>query len=478
MNCEAEIKPVSKRHGNRNAGNCVGLVLRRRDAGLFSLGFQPVAHYTFYIPKHFFAMNDFAQTQQDWRRLLSIKERQTMLGEIANVSLAVGTTLFPSQPWSDFGVTAQENGPKSPLEQLHFIECLLPTLAQTLVQIEQSPLTTAATQARPVLPLRARQVTPAAWMTHARLSQTRRTVNETVAVLSHDTLANRAMKSFLEVLLRDCRAVALLADAEDEPDTGLRAASCAQRLQSLRRASWWEDVAAKLGDWTRPATGREIARPDYAWAARERSRYRRRFGFAWDQPLLTLPPRETWRLYELWCLFTVLRTLQELGWTVTAAREIFAVSAGRLTITLAVGEASKITLRSASGRTLSLTYNRTFAEGEESLTHAMQPDISISDGARVWLLDAKFKPYTEPGEETGDINQMHAYHDAIVGASGTRTVAAAWCLYAGLTGSPNRDQITYGRGIEAPIGALCLRSGDGATQANLRRLLSLWLTEG
>ena len=412
---------------------------------------------------------------QDWRRLLSAAERQTMLGDIARVSLTVGATLFPGQPWSELGVTVLESGARSPMEQLGAIECLLPTLAQTLAHIERSPLTAAAVQEQLVLPARAKKVTSAAWMTHARLSQTRRTVVETIPVLSHDMLENRAVKSFLDVLERDSRTIARLAEAEDEPEAAARAAACTRHLRGLLRASWWEEVAAKRGDWTRPGTGREITRPDYAWIARERGRYRRSFGFEWDQPLLTLPPRETWRLYEIWCLFTVLSSLQELGWTVTAAQDAFAVVAGRLTLTLAVGQRSAVELRSVSGQTLSLTYNQTFAEGQESLTHAMQPDISLSDGVRVWILDAKFKPYSEPGEEGDDINQMHAYRDGIIGPLGTRTVAAAWCLYAGLTGFPNRAQITYRRGAAAPIGALCLRPGDTETAANLRRLLSLWL---
>jgi len=415
---------------------------------------------------------------QDWRRLLSAAERQTMLGDIARVSLTVGTTLFPSQSWSELGVTVQENGLKSPMEQLGFIESLLPALTQTIAHIERSPLTAVAAQEQSVLPVRAKQVTPTAWMTHARLSQTKRTVSETVAVLSHDTPENRMVKSFLNVLERDSRAIALLAEAEDEREAAARTAGCTRRLRGLLRASWWEDIAAKRGDWTRPATGREIARPDYAWVARERGRYRKSFRFEWDQPLLTLPPQETWRLYEVWCLFTVLNSLQEINWTVTAAQNVFAVVSGRLTLTLATGQKSSVELRSALGQALSLTYNQTFAEGQESLTHAMQPDISLSDGARIWILDAKFKPYAEPGEEGGDINQMHAYHDAIVGVSGIRTVAAAWCLYAGLSDVPNRDQITYRHGVKAPIGALCLRPSGTNTQANLRRLLSLWLAKG
>lgn len=400
-----------------------------------------------------------------------------MLGDIAYVSLAVGAKLFPEQPWAQFGVSAQvDAGPKSPMEQLGFIEQRLPALAQAVAQIGRSPLTTAAKATCAVLPLQARRVSAAAWMTHTRSGQSRRTVDETVTVLSHDTPENRAVKSFIEALTRDSRVIAQLAEAEEEAEAATRAASCARRLRGLLCASWWEEVTAKRGDWVQPPTFRDAARADYADIARARAEYRRGFGFDWDQPLLTLPPRETWRLYEKWCLLTVLHALQALGWEVMPPHNMFAVRAGRLALTLEVGGKSRIGLRSASGRALSLTYNQTFAEGRESLTHSMQPDITLSDDERIWILDAKFKPYSEPGEEGEDINQMHSYRDGIVSRTGTRRVVAAWCLYAGLTGTQNRAYITYGRGPETPVGAHCLRPGDAAAQANLRRLLAQWLT--
>lgn len=402
-----------------------------------------------------------------------------MLGDIARVSLAVGTALFPNPPWTDFGVSVQAGAaPKSPMEQLGFIEHLLPILAHAVTQIEQSPLTAAATQGRAVLPVHARRVTASAWMSHAGQGQARRAVTETVTLLTYDTPENRAVRSFLGALERDSRVFTRMAEAEDEPEAAARAARCLRRLRGLRCADWWKGVTLKPGDWTLPPTGREAMRAGYARVALERKRYRQGFGFEWDQPLLTLPPREGWRLYEVWCLLSVLEALRETGWEVTAAQELFAVRAGRLTLTLAVGAASKITLHSLSGQTLTLTYNRTFAERRESLTHAMQPDITLSSGARIWVLDAKFKPYCEPGEEGGDINQMHAYHDAIVGTDGTRAAAAAWCLYAGLTGAENRSHITYGRSVGTPVGALCLRPGDRGTQANLRGLLARWLMQG
>ncbi len=418
---------------------------------------------------------------QDWRRLLSAAERAQMLAGIARVALVVGAELFPEQPWASFGVRPDPDAPaKSPLEQLGWIEDRLPSLSAAFAQVERSPLTAARGSARAALPVQARRVSPAAWMAHARRSPARRTVDETVTTVSHDTPEHRAVKSFAETLQRDCGAIERLAEAEEAFEAAGRAAQCVRRLHRLCGADWWERVPAGRGDWTRPPAAREIARPEYARLAAARNDYRRGFGFEWDTPLLTLPPRETWRIYELWCLFSALDALRSLGWRTLSGGSLLAVQAGRLALTLEAGAASEIVLWSPPGRKLTLTYRRTFAEGRDSLSHAMQPDLTLSDGARIWILDAKFKPYTEPGEEGADINQMHAYRDAIVGAGsgGRRIVSAAWCLYAGLTDFPNRAEIAYGQGPEAAVGALCLRPGDGATQMALRGLLARWTGQG
>jgi hypothetical protein len=412
----------------------------------------------------------------DWRRLLTAAERTAMLDDIAHVSLAAGAALFPEQPWSDLAVAAGPlNALKSPVEQLGLIEYLLPVLTSALRQITHSPLTAATIQTQAALPQRARRVTTAAWMDYARRSPAAHRVEETVTVLSCDTPENRAVKSFLNVLERDSRAIAFLAEAEEELEAAGRALLCAGRLQAMQAEAWLKKVTLKHSKWTQPPTQRESQQPAYALIARERSRYRKSFCFEWDQPLLTLPMRETWRLYEIWCFLTVLAALRGLGWALTQSQEVFALREGRLTMTLATGEKSRIVLRSESGQALSLTYNQAFAEGRESLSHTMQPDITISDGERVWILDAKFKMYAEPGAEGADINQMHAYRDAIVDMQGTRNVAQAWCLYAGQAQSANRAQITYGRTVDTPVGALCLRPGSPETVNNLRGLLEHWL---
>ena len=427
-------------------------------------------------------MSSTGQNLKDWRLLLTAAERAVMLEDIARVSLTAGAEGFPEQPWAGLGVTPQaEAAPKSPVEQLGFIEHLLPALAQDVSQISRSPLFAAAPCGQAAFPERARRVQTASWMAYARQGGAQRTLEETKTALSYNTPENRAVKSFLGRLRRDCQTIAHAAEAAEEAGALERALHCKRQVSRMGTETWWQEVTPRSGDWAQPLPQRGSFRPDYAGVSLAGYRYRTGFSFEWDHPLLLLPPRETWRLYEMWCLFTVLRALHELGWHQPAPESFagfFAVREGRLLLSLAIGEKSRLCLRSPQGRTISLTYNQAFAEGRESLSHTMRPDIALSDGKRVWLLDAKFKPYSEPGEEGDDVNQMHAYRDAIIGVGG-RNVACAWCLYAGLTGpQANRSHLTYGRGAGAPVGALCLRPGSAETFTALRDLLRRWLAAG
>jgi len=416
--------------------------------------------------------------------MLTPSERARMLDDIARVSLAAGARLFPSQPWQDFDVSAGSLAAhKSPVERLGFIENALPVLARAVTQIERDPLTTVVRQSRPVSPaFRARRVTTHAVLQAVRHGPDLRSLEEAVAVVSHDTPENRAVKSFLRVLTRDSMAIARIAAAEEETEASDRAEHCARRGRSLLVASWWEEVGTEGAAWTKPPTRRAVSRPEYACIFQEMTRYRAAFRFDWDNPRLTLPPRDSWRLYETWCLFTVLDALCALGYAPISevgsdTQDLFAVREGRLTFALVAGAAGRVALELPDGKRLSLVYNQTFAEGRYSLSHTMQPDITLVSDQTCWILDAKFKPYTLPGEESDDINQMHAYRDAIVDEAGRRTVARAWCLYAGQADAPNRSHITYGRSDGTTIGALCLRPGNADTFTSLCALLGDWLRE-
>lgn len=410
-----------------------------------------------------------------------------MLDDIARISLVAGARLFPDQPWQDLDVSAGSLAArKSPVERLAFIERVLPLLTQAVAQIGRDPLAATLTQSHPIAPAhRARRVTTQALLQAARRGPGLRSLEETVTVLSHDTPENRAVKSFLRVLVRDSAAIARIAEAEEEAEAAERAERCDRRLHGLLLAPWWEEVATDGTAWIKPQTQRAALRPEYARISREMARYRAGFGFDWDNPWLTLPPRESWRLYETWCLFVVLDAVRALGWAPaieargagSGTPDLFAIREGRLTFTLAAGASGRVVLRSPEGGRLSLVYNQTFAEGRHSLSHTMQPDITLASGDSLWILDAKFKPYALGGEEGDDINQMHAYHDGIVDGAGRRVVARAWCLYAGQADAPNRSHLTYGRTAEAAVGALCLRPGDAGTFTSLRALLAGWLRE-
>jgi len=327
-------------------------------------------------------------------------------------------------------------------------------------------------------PARARRVGTHAILQAARRGSFARYLDETVTQVTPDTPENRAVKAFLWALERDCVAIARLAEAEESEALG-RAEHCASQIQRLLAESWWGEVTLDPTAWTKPPTLRATVQPEYASVYRAMHRYRAGFGLDWSHPFFSLPPRETWRLYETWCLFQTLNALRELGYT-AHAEMLFQIREGRLTFTLAQGEMARVSLCSPQGHRLTLTYNQAFQQGERSLSHMMQPDITITEeGATqtLWILDAKFKPYALPGEEGDDINQMHAYRDAIIDRDGQRCVARAWCLYTGLADFPNRARITYGNGENAIVGALCLRPGNSETLTNFRALLASWLGE-
>jgi predicted component of viral defense system (DUF524 family) len=424
-------------------------------------------------------MNDPEQSEQnDWRHLLTSSERASMLGDIARVTLAVGAQIFPERPWSDLDIsTGSLMADKSPVERLAFIEHALPYLTQAAQQIARFSLTTAVPHTRVVTPpIRARRVHTSALLNAVRRGPSVRSLEESITVLSFDTPENRAVHSFLWRLQRDSAAIEQIAEAEGETQAADRAVQCVRSLRGLLALPCWEEISSGSVDWTRPPTARAAMRPEYASVFDTMAHYRRGFQFDWTHPTLTLPARETWRLYEIWCLFMTMEALCDLGCVPTASG-LFLIKEGRLTWTLATDTASRLTLRTADNRRLSLIYNPTFAEGRHSLSHTMQPDIVLTDGNHLWILDAKFKAYALPGDEGSDINQMHAYRDAIIDDSGRRTVATAWCLYAGLADAPNRPRLTYGRAGDAAVGALCLRPSDGATLTNLRDLLSDWLRD-
>ena len=150
-------------------------------------------------------------------------------------------------------------------------------------------------------------------------------------------------------------------------------------------------------------------------------------------------------LYEYWSFFEVAEILRQL--------------VGRPTIAWkARGDGLRLGLEGALniqfGRSLELSYNRTFSRSQtvsSSYSLPLRPDISLRIGDRLHLFDAKFRiekwempdakdvDAEEEAEErplsprvfykTADIHKMHAYRDAIAerGAS-PQTV---WILYPG-----------------------------------------------
>ena len=403
-----------------------------------------------------------------------------MLDDIARVSLAVGRRLFPDRPWDDLDIAAGSLAArKSPVERLCFIERLLPDLTRAVHQIAERPMTHAMRETRTVSPpARARRVEASAILAAVRRGHAERHLEEQAGTWTPDTPENRAVKAFLSALRRDTADIGAIAEAAGEAEITQTTRAVSGRLRMLSALPLWENVTDDARAWRLPPTHRMLADGRYAGLATAMRRYRQSFQFDWAHPLFALPSRESWRLYEAWGLFQVLEALLALGYAPeaeTTANALFAVQQERLTFALVKGTESGVGLTAADGRRMALFYNRSYPQRSRSLSRTMQPDVAMEQAEKTWVLDPKFKSYATPGAEGDDMDQMHAYRDAIVDAQGGKSVVRAWCLFVGSAGEASRLQIAYGPPAASIVGALRLRPGDGSGFERLCHLLSSWL---
>lgn len=415
--------------------------------------------------------------------LLTWAEHARMLRDIAQVSLAVAARADTSRAWDDLDVTASADAAAPcPRERLGFLRHALPALAQASEQIARNPITDLHAEARRTSPpARARRVSTPALLRAVRAGHAGQWVDETLSLPHGDTPEARAARSFLHRLWRDAEAIAALADAAGMGDVSAEARACAALAKTLHALPVWANAADDPEAWTAPPTERTLRHPAFGRIAALAREYRRAFAFDWQHPLFSLPARAQWQLYETWGVFQTVHALLLLGLSpcpgaLTHPKGLLATRQTLLTLRLAVGEASRLDWHWPSGARLSLFYNRQYPAGLRSLSRTLQPDICLENAqGDTFLLDPKYKAYAAPGDEGGDMDQMHAYRDAIVTQGGTRPVRRAWCLYAGGLDTEARPVIAYGPADTSIVGALHLRPGDGAGFARLCALLRAWL---
>ena len=431
-----------------------------------------------------------------YRRIVSETERRMMLADIARVALTIGRDLYSDAELSDLDIGgANETGQEPcPRERLAFLQAAWARFAPALRILEASPPMGLRPETRLVAAERARRVTSKDLL-HAMRREgifPPRRVAERFSAAHADTQENRLVKAALVRFARDLRDIADLAVVCAAPEVLTDALRLRHRFRvALRREPWRS--ATLIPNPTLPPT--QLRNGAYRIFHDALRRHRQGFAFDWRSPLFHLPPRETWRIYEFWCLFQTADALRSLGFRAIAAED-FSLSRGGLTFTLATGNAARLTFAAADGRRIALAYRRAFSPSGEawhSASHAMEPDISLESDGRLLLLDAKWKTYTEnssapPEEEsrnaplTDDMNQMHAYRDGIR-RGGKRAARGAWLLYPGKAGASNRAIIAYPEPTaEQPFGAgrtgaILLRPGIGG-QTLARLIETILLNPG
>jgi len=460
----------------------------------------------------YLSLRDELRAARRWQELLSPADRQCLLADIARVAITIGRDLHPDRRIDDLDIGNGAGKDACPRERLGYLEAVWPRLSATLRRIESAPLTALSREDITTSVERGsvRRVVPEAVLTAIRTgdlftldpSKTElpplaillrgrlpRRIVQRIATPTTKTPENLAVKSVLIGLVQDIRAIADLAVQANAPDIARRAEALLRSVRRHLNAEPWRSLPATAGAPIRiplPAT----LPPPYSFIFETWRRYRGAFGFDWSSPIFHLPVRETWQLYEIWCLFAVADALRSLGFCPTHPSDGFALTRSGLTLSVARGRPLRLTFTaSRRGRIrVTVTYSPTFAriddsnqQGWHSLSHTLTPDIVLEVGSNALILDAKFKTYADPGALLPDIQQMHTYRDAIRRAGVSGAVRGAWLLYAGAHGVREPRVIGYpGATAELPfghgeIGALRLRPDDSTPI--LPQLLAIFLEE-
>ena len=407
--------------------------------------------------------------------LLSPLDRAALLGTIARVGLAVARDLGSDKRDLDVGDAGLPAAP-CPVERLAFLQAVLPQVIAAAGRIASEPTFALRVSERTVPMGRARHVSPSALRTLAQTLPHVSTVRETVCKPTSDTPANRAAKTLLVGFARDLSTVSALAQTAALPAAFAESERLRVHLGRVLRQPFWRDLTVLPRVPSLPAT----LRKNGAHLLLHTIYRRYRSGFAWDfsHPLFRLSARETWQLYEYWCFFRLIETLQQLGFRVADDQNIVRVSPSGVSLSLATDAASRLTLRRGA-QTVTATYQKRFDRGDAAMrgyhsrAAALVPDIVLECAGRLLVLDAKFKTYAEPDAHGGsyvspldDMRQLHSYRDAIRFHE-TRPVSAAWVLYAGRVRGSNRAVIAFPETSPAKpfgngeVGAVLLRPGTG-----------------
>lgn len=429
-------------------------------------------------------LRDALRSARRWRELLSDTDRQALLADMARVGLAVARDLQDGVRDLDIGESATVTSP-CPVERLAFLQTVVPQILAAVTRLEAEPPVALRVAERSVPMERARRILPAALRSLSQKPPALfggHRVPETVVLPTHDTPPIRAAKTIVATFARDLATIAVLAQETERNGVLVDSERLRVRLQAALRRPFWRDIPTlprvpSLAANLRRSGAHALLHDVYR-------RYRSGFAWDWSHPIFRLPSRETWLLYEYWCLFAVVGCLRGIGFRVADEENFVRIKRDGVGLTLATGTSSRIRLRRGP-ESVSVTYQRRFDRGEDATNgfhsrgQALIPDITIEQDGRLLVLDAKFKTYAERGANgmTGtyltaldDIRQLHSYRDAIRRGN-ERAVDAAWALYPGRVSGPNRPVIAFPQSTPAKpfgngeVGAVQLRPGGGGSEA-------------
>lgn len=286
-----------------------------------------------------------------------------------------------------------------------------------------------------------------------------------------DVYENRLVRLYHEQVAQRLRRLQRHVDSINQNHLRDEVRRLRDNLAAARRDAAFLDDVTTSAHLPGKVTMVLLKRPAYHAAFSGYLELHRRISVQLHDPRMDLPLENLPGLYQLWGMLSACTTLLNVaashGYQLNQQSLVRRIGADVFVQAVPAGQTAIKLIHPRHGTILTLTPERTYgASGSlRSISFPQVPDISIAlerqgERPRLLLLDPKYKLHSDSDADPSvvgrpkktDIDKMHAYRDAIRGASWNHVVQGAFTIYPGapdiypsgigaLQGDPSRSEI-------------------------------------
>ncbi|WP_096439043.1 DUF2357 domain-containing protein [Alteribacter populi] len=147
-----------------------------------------------------------------------------------------------------------------------------------------------------------------------------------------------------------------------------------------------------------------VYRMTHQWFDRLNHHGQHKIGFAYSMPL-----KDTFDLYEMWCYFQIIKSLRKYGF-IEDTSALYRFESDGIFLDLSVNHGSTVRLKNQ----WKVSFQRVYQSNSPAFftyTHRMVPDIVIEGEESIVIFDPK---YRVPSNLSNALGEMHKYRDGIL----------------------------------------------------------------